>query len=67
MTKYKAKIYFEDYLYDLEKDPIERYNLIKDPEYKKVRAELRQMLIREMVNAWERSPKILPARVVRKK
>lgn len=67
MTKYKAKIYFEDYLYDLEKDPIERYNLIKDPEYKKVRVELRQMLIREMVNAGERSPKILPARVVRKK
>lgn len=67
MTKYRAKFYFEDYLYDLQKDPIERCNLIQSPEYKDVRAELRQMLIREMVNAGEKTPKILPARMVRKK
>lgn len=67
MTKYRAKYYFEDYLYDLQKDPIERCNLIQSPEYKDVRAELRQMLIREMVNAGEKTPKILPARMVRKK
>lgn len=29
--KYNAGVYFEDYLYDLEKDPIERCNLIRDP------------------------------------
>lgn len=67
MTKYKAKFYFEDYLYDLQEDPIERYNRIKDPKYKKVRADLRKMLVREMVNAGEDVPKILPACVTRKK
>lgn len=67
MTKYKAKFYFEDYLYDLQEDPIERYNRIKDPKYKKVRADLRKMLVREMVNAGEDAPKILPACVARKK
>ena len=62
-----SPIYFEDYLYDLEKDPIEKYNLIKDPEYSKIRKELREMLIREMVNAGEKKPKILPAYKVSKK
>lgn len=60
-TIHSSSVYFEDYLYDLEKDPIEKYNLIKDPNYKKVRQELSEMLIREMVNAGEKEPKILPA------
>lgn len=63
---HNSPLYFEDYLYDLEKDPIEKYNLIKDPKYKNVREELKQMLIREMVNAGEKEPKILPAYKVRK-
>lgn len=67
MTKYKAKFYFEDYLYDLQADPIERYNLIKDPKYKKVRADLRKILVREMLNAGEDEPKILSAFAVRRK
>lgn len=61
MTAHKSKIYVEDYLYDLEKDPIEKYNLIKKPEYAKIRSELRAMLIREMTKAGEKKPLILPA------
>lgn len=64
---HSSPVYFEDYLYDLEKDPIEKYNLIKDPKYKQIREELKEMLIREMVNAGEKKPKILPAYKVRQK
>lgn len=66
-TTHSSKVYFEDYLYDLEKDPIEKNNLIKDKEYANVRKELKEMLIREMVNAGENKPVILPAYRVRKK
>lgn len=62
-----SPVYFEDYLYDLEKDPIEKYNLIKDPDYSKIRKELREMMIREMVQAGEKKPKIFPAYKVNKK
>ncbi len=64
---HSSAVYFEDYLYDLKKDPIEKYNLIKSPEYKKVRSELREMLVREMINAGEKKPLIMPALKVRKK
>lgn len=64
---HSSSVYFEDFLYDLEKDPIERFNLIKDPEYSDVRKELRNMLIREMTNAGEKKPAILPAQVKRSK
>ncbi len=57
----KAKVYFEDYLYDLEKDPIEKHNLVKDKAYAKVREELKQQLIDEMMNAGESKPIIMPA------
>lgn len=60
-TAHESKIYVEDFLYDLEKDPIEKYNLIKNPKYVGVRSKLRAMLIREMVNAGENRPVILPA------
>ena len=68
MTGYlhhSAKVYFEDYLYDLEKDPIEKYNLIKDPRYKNVRRELKQMLKDQMQQAQEAPPVILPAVIKR--
>ena len=64
--KYNAGVYFEDYLYDLEKDPIERCNLIRDPRYSHVRQELKYLLLREMKNAGEAAPVILPALKVRK-
>ena len=62
-----SKLYFEDYLYDLEKDPIEKHNLIKDPKYAQVRKELKEKLIEQMVNADEAKPAILPAIIKRKK
>lgn len=64
---HKASVYFEDYLYDLEKDPIEKHNLIKDPKYASERKKLKEMLIREMTAAGEKEPKILPAVFTRKK
>lgn len=64
---HSAKAYFEDYLYDLEKDPHEKNNLIKDKRYAHIRQELKYLLIEQMVNAGEERPVILPAWKVRKK
>ena len=62
-----SKVYFEDYLYDLEKDPIEKHNLVKDPKYGEIRKELKAKLIEQMVNADEKKPTILPALIKRRK
>lgn len=62
-----SPVYFEDYLYDLEKDPAEKYNLIKDKACAEIRRELRKLLVREMTNAGEKKPVILPAVISRKK
>lgn len=56
-----SRVYFEDYLYDLSRDPIEKDNLIRDKRYQTVRAELRAKLIREMLAAGEKKPLILSA------
>lgn len=66
MTAYESKVYVEDYLYDLEKDPVEKINLVKDKAYAAVRDEMRRLLIREMVGAGEKKPVILPAIRVKK-
>ena len=66
-THHSSKIYFEDYLYDLESDPIEKHNLIKNSKYAKERKMLRKMLTEQMLNADEAKPIILPALFVRKK
>ena len=62
-----SRVYFEDYLYDLKKDPIEKINLIKNPKYAHIRQELKYLLIEEMQKAGEEIPVILPAFKVRKK
>lgn len=67
LTQHSAKTYFEDYLYDLEQDPVEAHNLVRSPAYKTQRASLRKLLINEMVRAGEKAPRILPAVRVRKK
>lgn len=64
---HKAKVYFESYLYDLEKDPIEKNNLVKDKAYSQVREELKKMLIEQMNAAGESTPVIMPALKVRTK
>ncbi len=61
MTKKSAKVYFEDYLYDNEKDPYQKKNLVKNIQYKGLREELKKMLIKEMEKAGEKDFRILPA------
>ena len=48
--------YVEEYLYDLENDPHERSNLVRDPQYVGVREELCARLKRCMAAAGEREP-----------
>lgn len=62
-----SKVYFEDYLYDLKKDPIEKHNLVKDPKYAHVRRELKYLLLEEIRKAGEEAPVILPALITHKK
>ncbi len=62
-----AKVYFEDYLYDLQNDPYETTNLVRDERYAKTRAQMRLLLKREMRRAGEAEPAILPAVFTRKK
>ncbi len=52
--------YVEDFLYDLESDPHERSNLVTDPAYAQVRADLRERLKRRMVQAGEEEPVVEP-------
>jgi arylsulfatase A-like enzyme len=53
--------YVEECLYDLERDPHERTNLVKDPALREVRARLAETLQRRMVAAGEIEPRILCA------
>ena len=53
--------YVEDFLYDLEKDPHERSNLVADPALARVRAQLAERLKHRMAEAGEQVPRILPA------
>jgi len=55
-----SDIYREDFLYDLENDPYENNNLVKDPAYEKVRNSLSEILKRKMKEAGEKAPQILP-------
>ena len=64
---HRAKVYFENYLYDLKKDPNEKYNLIKDPRYRHIRQELKYLLLKQMQNAQEEAPVIFPAVIKRRK
>ena len=66
-TIHSSPVYFEDYLYDLKKDPIEKNNLIRDKSYAFVREKMRKLLLREMEQAGEKKPVILPAYQSRKK
>lgn len=63
----KSNVYWESYLYDLEKDPHEKHNLVKDRRYAHVRQELKYLLLEQMTNAGEERPMILPAITARKK
>ncbi len=60
MSKKNSKVYFEDFLYDLESDPNEKNNLIRNKKYAKVRALLKDMLLTEMEKAEGKRAIILP-------
>lgn len=52
----------EECLYDLEHDPFERLNLVREPEWAPVRQHLAARLTQLMIEAGEPMPKIVPAR-----
>jgi uncharacterized sulfatase len=56
-----SELYVEDFLYDLETDPHERDNLVRDPARREVRAQLAATLKRRMAEAGEAVPEIRPA------
>lgn len=56
-----SDLYQEDFLYDLEKDPYELTNLVRDPHYEQARMELREKLCKQMEIAKEPRPTIIPA------
>ncbi len=55
-----SDVYVEDCLYDLDADPHERKNLVRDPQLEAVREELCKRLKRRMAAAGELVPEIRP-------
>lgn len=55
-----AKVYYEQFLYDLEKDPYEKKNLVADSCYETIRRSLSEKLIQCMEKAEEDIPEIRP-------
>jgi len=53
-----SDVYIEEFLYDLTADPHERNNLVADPNYADIRAQLAQRLKRRIVEAGENEPEI---------
>jgi len=62
-TQPASDSYVEEYLYDLERDPHERNNLVADPALVGVRAGLAATLTRYLVEVEGSAPAILPAGV----
>lgn len=56
-----SDFYVEDFLYNLEEDPHERNNLVFEPAYAGIRADLSARLKRRMAAAGENVPAIAPA------
>ena len=57
-----ADVYYEQYLFDLEHDPAEQYNLAGDPDCETTRRMLREKLLFCMERAGEKRPVIRPFR-----
>lgn len=56
-----SDVYEEQYLYNLEEDPHERSNLVRNPDFVEVRKQLAETLKRRMVAVGEKEPVINPA------
>lgn len=53
-----GEVYYEEFLYDLKKDPYERNNLVANPQYADVRAQMKKRLLYWMEKAGEEKPEI---------
>ena len=62
-----SNIYFEDFLYDNEKDPAQKNNLIKSKEYNGVKTEMKNLLLEQIEKIEGKRPKILPCIYAKKK
>lgn len=62
-----SKIYFEDYLYDNNKDKAQKYNLIKSKEYDEIRKALKTHLLNQIEKIEGKRPIILPRIIVKRK
>ncbi len=56
-----SSVYVEEFFYDLESDPHEQNNLVRDPAHAEVREEMRVRLRRRMAEAREQPREIRPA------
>jgi hypothetical protein len=56
-----SDLYVEEFLYNLENEPHERDNLVRDPGYAEVRTMLRERLMHRMAAAGEEISTIVPA------
>ncbi len=54
--KSRAVHYYDDYLYDLINDPLEKHNLVNNSDYEHIIKEMRTLLSKEMVKAGEKEP-----------
>lgn len=59
LTKAKSRLYKEDLLYDNQNDPAQHVNLIKDKAYKEVKLSLRELLVNDIEEIENVSPKII--------
>ncbi|MBR5544278.1 MAG: hypothetical protein IKU66_02280, partial [Clostridia bacterium] len=62
-----SNIYFEDYLYDNNKDKAQQYNLIKSKDYYEIRETLKTHLLNQIEKIEGKRPKILPRLFVKRK
>lgn len=64
--RHSAVHYFDDFLYDLKNDPLEKNNLVNNKNYAEIILQMRTLLSREMVNAGEKKPVFHKPLTVRK-
>ncbi len=67
MSAKSSPVYTEEYLYDIENDPMQLHNLIKESEYKIVRSAMKKLLLEQMKKAEGTGAIILPALKEKKK
>lgn len=67
MSIKSSPVYTEEYLYDIENDPMQLRNLIREPEYKIVRSAMKKLLLEQMKSVEGVKAVILPAVTAKKK